>query len=223
MTYQSLALAIILLIGGFNGASAADKKPPPTKPLPVPPAFATGEYGLTFRTPPGAIYCPLPADWEGSDHGTTIFLSPPRSCGGAGFPSSARGFEPDNTPRIDVYYQYWMGEDEPKPPPCHSAGRAQLFSKNVALCREDHDGMATLTVQGLYDGGPGGPPDVRMTDEVVITLVAAPRDIARYTDTLVTLAASVRPCSELWYTSESKKKSFVVGSGPRCPKDATWF
>ena len=74
--------------------------------LVAPPVYVSPNYNLSFRSPPGAYYCPLPKGWVGSDHGTILFLQRPARCGGAGYPSSSRGFEPAGLSRIDVYYGY---------------------------------------------------------------------------------------------------------------------
>src|SRR5271156_6676533 len=82
-------------------------------PTPAPSLYVTENYALTFRTPPHTTICALPDSWVGSDHGTVIFLAPPRSCGRPGFPSSSRGFR-GNVPRIEVYYAYRV-EETPAP------------------------------------------------------------------------------------------------------------
>src|ERR1700761_7268156 len=128
-------MLLVGLIAAAAGASAPVEKP--TAPLPTPPAFASEQYGLTFRTPPGSTYCSLPDNWTGSDHGTVIFLAPPKRCWGAGFPSSGRGFD-GNAPRVEVFYAYDLGDDEEgrKPPPCREVGRVLFLGKTRPLCRK---------------------------------------------------------------------------------------
>ena len=59
-------------------------------PIPTPPIFVTPVYALTFRSPSATTICALPVDWTGSDHGTVMFLLPPKQCGGARFPLRER-------------------------------------------------------------------------------------------------------------------------------------
>jgi hypothetical protein len=77
-----------LLIGSFAYGETLS-----AHPLPVPALYVTKNYGLMVRVPPRRTYCPLPADWVGSDHGTTVFLVPPADCAAtAGYPSTARSW-----------------------------------------------------------------------------------------------------------------------------------
>jgi hypothetical protein len=207
------------MLGGLLfviAALAAPVAPKPVPPQPAPPIFATEIKGLTFHSPPGAIYCPLPDDWEGSDHGTILFLSPPTSCYGAGYPSSARGFEPGETPRIEVYYDYWMGDGVETRPPCHKVGVARLFSKSVPLCRDVDHGMVVVSVWSRYMA------DIEA--EVSLTLITTPQREAADIRTFVATADTVRTCSAEWSDSDDKtkkKKPFVIGVGPRC--SGTYF
>lgn len=86
-------------------------------PIPTPPIFVAGDYALTFRAPPNTTTCPFPADWVGSNHGTVVFLRPPKGCGGVGYPSSSRSFS-ENVPRIEVFHAYWIGDPGTGPKPC---------------------------------------------------------------------------------------------------------
>ena len=118
-----------------------------TQPRPAPPTYVSVIYGLTFPSPPGTTYCPLPDGWIGSDHGTILFLEPPTGCGDAGYPSSARGFVSRRTPRIQLYYGYVVRDDPvgqrcPGPPVMEFLGRAR------PLCRSHDDGMVEVTVSG---------------------------------------------------------------------------
>jgi hypothetical protein len=199
-------------ISGMLATLVALQGVPAIAPKPAPPVFVTSIYGLTFKTPPASFYCPLPDDWVGSDHGTTVFLQSPGSCGGAGFPSSSRGFS-RNVPRIDVFYAYWMGEDEPSPPPCPAAGRMQLFSELRPLCREDKDGWITVTVSARYTAD--------IPAQVTVTLVTQPNRLDQDISKLISLTTSMRSCSSVWTFDKGKRS--VVGNGPRCPKDGEYF
>ena len=82
-------------------ALARDRRPPrPVKSEPAIGDFTSVNYPMTFKAPASAFFCPLSPDWVGSDHGTTVFLARPKACYGAGYPSSSRGFEPGDFPRI---------------------------------------------------------------------------------------------------------------------------
>jgi hypothetical protein len=201
------------MLGGMLAVVIALSDASTSKPVPpqrTPPIFSTEIKGLTFHSPPGSTYCPLPDAWEGSDHGTVLFLSPPSSCYGAGYPSSARGFEPEKTPRIEVYYDYWMGDDAETPPPCHKMGVAWLFSKPVPLCRNMDHGMVVVSVWSRYMAD--------IAAEVSLTLVTTPQREASDIKAFVAMVDTVRTCSAEWSDSDKtkKKKTFVIGIGPRC-------
>lgn len=206
-----IACALLcLLLQSAVSSGGPRKEPLPTKPLPAQGAFATGNYGLTFESPDQATYCPLPNDWSGSDHGTVIFLEPPRACYGAGYPSSARGFQPADVPRIEIFYGYYLEEGQAKPPLCKSMGTVTLFGKRADLCGDKWHRLVTVNVSGRY-----------MADEpaeLSATLVAKPDDLGRYMPQFKALIASIRTCSEQW-TSEGagKKGTLVIGQGPPCP------
>jgi len=202
---MEIALALAAMLALQDPASIQAK--------PAPPTYSTPNYALTFHTPSGSSYCPLPADWVGSDHGTILFLSPPASCGGAGFPSSSRGFLPPNLPRIEIFYSYW-DEDEQTKPSCNVVGRAILLSKQRSLCKDSSDGMTTISITTHYEADSPA--------QLIITLVSAPNRLNRDLRSLVLLAYSVRTCSSHWKSSDGKK-AFVIGTGPTCPANTKWF
>ena len=215
--------ALVLLLASMIvmlAAGASDKKQRPVKPRPAIGDYTSTNYPLTFRAPAGAFTCPLMPGWEGSDHGTVVFLTPPKMCYGAGFPSSNRGFEPGDVPRIDVYYGYDVGEDASKPPPCRDGGTATLFGKPVKLCRGTDGGtdggMATITAKGFYT--------TDMSVELGVTLVATPGDIERYMPTLKALLMTMHSCTAMWEEDapHGKKKLVPFGHGPRCPA-GEWY
>ena len=120
-------------------------------PIPTPPIFVAGDYALTFHTPPDTTTCALPADFVGSNHGTVIFLQPPKDCGGVGYPSSSRSFS-ENVPRIEVFYAYWLGDPGTGPKPCHRViGRIQFIAKARKLCPDrSGPGSAHLRQRAIY-------------------------------------------------------------------------
>lgn len=188
-------------------------------PRPTPPAFATPQYGLTFRTPPGATYCPLPRDWGGSDHGTVVFLERPRACGEIGFASSSRDFSPANVAFVSLYYGY-VTDDSP-PPHCQVTGRLALLGRVRPICRDRARGMIWLRVATTYVS------DRHMTrsgvpSEAVLTLVTRTSRLARDLIVFRRLAASLRTCSSVW-TRDDGRPPFAVGVGARCPARAIWF
>jgi hypothetical protein len=208
-----LACALLCLILHPAVSSAGPRKEPlPARPLPAKGDYATGNYGLTFEPPDHATYCPLPDDWVGSDHGTVVFLEPPRACYGAGYPSSARGFEPADVPRIEIFYGYDLSEDEDeaKPPPCKAMGTVTLFGKKTNLCRGKWHRLATANVEGKYKADEPA--------ELSATLVAKPADLSRYMPRFIALIASIRTCNEQWAVGGAEGgKTFVIGQGARCP------
>ena len=176
-------------------------------PLPAPRRYVTPNYGLTFSTPAGSSYCPLPEGWVGSDHGTTVFLDRPEACGGAGYPSIDRGFSAALTPRIEVFYAHWMGEDEPAPPHCNVDGWAILMEQRRAICRRQRDGMITEDIRARY--GAGG------NNQVIVTLVTTQAKRERGIAALRALTATMRNCARRFKYSAGK--SGVVGIGRPCP------
>jgi hypothetical protein len=183
-----------------------------SSPKPAPPVFETEEHGLTFQTPQGSSYCDLPSDWGGSDHGTVIFLAAPKTCDGAGFPSSSRSFAPEDTPRIEIYYAYWMGEDEAPPPRCVQIGRARFLGHVHRICQIKDGRSVGATIRGLYmsDGA----------SEAVFTLVSTPDRVERDLDAFKALVKSTRTCTATWGDG---KKSFTIGTGPPCPARGRYF
>ena len=166
------------------------------QPRPAPPVYATANHGLTFRTLPGMTYCPLPTGWVGSDHGTILFLDRPRRCGGAGYPSGSRDFEPE-VARIEVYYGYAF-EEASRRPRCAGA-RLRFFGAWRRLCTERQGGMIRASLHATYGSG-------READLALVT-----RQARLATDLRIfrRLAATVRSCSG-------------EGPGTRCPR-VPWF
>jgi hypothetical protein len=198
-------------------ADAPDGVPP----KPAPPVFATPERGLTFATPAGSTYCPLPDDFVGSDHGTLIFLAPPERCSNdAGYPSVARGFLPAATPRIEVFYAYRLDDSEVGPAKkCRSAGTIQLFGAAQPLCL-DHGGRTpSYSVQGIYQADSGM--------MLILTLVTSRARAAQDLKALEALAASARACSSIWHSEDVNGKrdgpDGHLGTGPLCPEDSQYF
>jgi hypothetical protein len=74
--------------------------------------------------------------------------------------------------------------------------------------------MTTITIRAPYKA------DARA--QVIITLVSEPHRLERDLQSFVALANSVRTCSSQWGSSDGKK-AFVIGSGPPCPANASWF
>lgn len=210
---------LILLLFGLIltlPALASERAQRPIKPEPAVGDFASVNYPMTFQPPAHAFFCPLPPGWEGSDHGTTVFLTPPKSCYGAGFPSSSRGFELGDVPRIDVYYGYDVGSDASKPSPCRSIGTATLLGKSVPLCRETRDGMTTVTVEGRYTAD--------ITVDLSISLVSRPGDVDRWLPVFRTMLTTVHSCTSMWDEDlpHGKKKHAAFGHGAPCPV-GKWF
>jgi hypothetical protein len=204
MIVRRLVFLATLMMSGVACAS------PDVRPLPAPPKYASPNYTLAFDVPRGMTYCPLSKDWVGSDHGTVIFFTPPARCGGAGYPSSSRGFEPEQTPRIEVFYGYDAGNELE---PCRLAGHARLFGREEALCSKEQHGLTVLTVHGDYKAD--------VAAEVYLTLVAPAKDEPRYIKTFLALVASVHTCKAVWTDDGKPKKTSSIGHGPPC--DAQWF
>jgi hypothetical protein len=201
--------AFLLVVGLLSTEAAASN---PTPPVPAPPVYVTENYFLTFRSPAGAAICPLPDDWVGSDHGTTLFLSPPEICEGAGYPSSDRGFSPDE-PRIEVYYGFAFDDGPPITRHCRADGTIKLFRRTRTLCRGAAPGDVRFTAQARYSAG--GPA------ELVITLVTRQDRLARDLQTFRAFAATARPCS-VSFSDEHGKRGWA-GTGAPCPANEKWW
>lgn len=180
----------------------------------APSEFVTGHYGLTFKVPHGAVYCPLPRDWVGSDHGTTIFLQKPRDCGRAGYPSSDREFSPLNAARIQLYYGYVTWDDADLPPklPCRRVGSIRFLGGNRDVCEHREQGQIIREVEARY-----------MSDnqaEAVLTLVTSPKRRNADMEAFQATAASMRTCTQ---KHDDPKGEFTMSAGDSCPTTAVYF
>ena len=139
------------------------------RPRDVPSVFATVNYGVMARFPPGLTYCPMSDSWIGSDHGTEVYLTPPSGCYPSdSYPSSGRG-PVTFAPTISLYYGY-LGDVEVGSylgPPrtvaelailnCDRLGAAPipsgltLLGKPAEGCRYDHGDQIEIRVFQLYD------------------------------------------------------------------------
>ena len=196
-----MVLALLAFAAGLAGPIGG-----PAGPKRAPPVYATHNYALTFLSPAGSSYCPLSERWSGSDHGTILFLRPPRRCGGSGFPSSSRGFEPADTPRIEVYYGY-QNDDSSWVRECHGLRRIRFVDQRRSLCRSAKDHMIVLEVRASYQADE--------LAEVSLRLVTTADRVARDMAALDQLASSLRPCR----VSDATP---ALGSGAECPK-VGWF
>jgi hypothetical protein len=185
-------------------------------PLPAPGQFVTEQYGLTFETPARSSYCALPKDWVGSDHGTVIFLVPPKRCLGAGYPSSGRGFDGD-VPRIEVFYGYSTRDDavDQAPPPCARIGSAEFLGKARPLCRIHVQGRKGISAEADY-------PVENGAANAVLTLVTTPVRLRADLSKFKLLLKSARTCTATWKPDDGGAP-FTTGSGPPCPSQARWF
>jgi hypothetical protein len=182
-------------------------------PIPTPPVFVAGNYALTFQSPPATTICALPADWVGSNHGTVLFLQPPKECGGVGYPSSSRAFSED-VPRIEVYYAYWMGDPGTGPPPCnHIVGRIHFIAKSRRLCQTTQGRDVRLSVSARYTADAPA--------WVEVALVTPTTRLSMDMRAFRRLAGSLKPCKGSWSTSDGKSGSFGVGAP--CPENGKFF
>lgn len=180
-------------------------------PRPTPSVYASHIYVISFRPPPGATYCPLPAGWIGSDHGTTIFLERPRRCGDdAGYPSTSRSFTPGYVARIDLFYVYQM-PDPPPPTRCRPIGRLAFLGRSRPICRSDEAGMISLSVEAPYRAD--------IAAEAILTLRTRSARLARDLATFRQVAASVRTCTA---TEQGRRGRFRFGRGAPCARSGTF-
>jgi hypothetical protein len=175
----------------------------------------SAQYGLTFDAPNSGFYCALPADWSGSDHGTVIFLAPPKRCDGAGYPSSGREFN-GNPPRVEVFYAYDVADDDvgSKPPPCKTIGHVRFLGQSRQLCRKSSRQGVDVSVSAKYSAD--------QPAETTLTLVTSRSRLADDLPKFERLLESARTCTATWHDAKGGEP-FTTGSGPPCPDDARWF
>ena len=197
----------MLLFSGASFSAVPTFMPPRLAPA----QYTTHNFGLTFRVPREATYCPLPKNWVGSDHGTTVFLEAPRRCGGVGYPSSSRWFEPRSLARMELFYAYWMGEDEPPDGPCHKVGSTIFLGARRAVCEERKGGSVIRTIKARY-----------FADEeaqAILILITRAARLQSDMETFRATAASFRTCKLVWH---APKGTFTMGHGAPCPRSG-WF
>ncbi|MEZ0242825.1 MAG: hypothetical protein ACAH11_05580 [Sphingomonas sp.] len=174
-------------------------------PRPAPARFVSTDYALTFRTPAGSTYCPLPADFVGSYHGTTFFLTPQRQCGYA------------IGARISVGYGLWFSPAEMPRDPCNQAGTIRVFGKDRPLCRREESGMIVLEASARYSSKGARRAGER---EAYVSLVTTPERLEADLARLRATAASLSVCRSVVhsnYEDGSPAKPYVTGYGPPCP------
>ncbi|WP_114950784.1 hypothetical protein [Sphingosinicella terrae] len=157
---------------------------------PAPPTFVSVNYGLTFPSPPGVYHCPLPIGWIGSDHGTTLFLAPPATCGGAGYSSSSRRSAPVVPPHIRLYYGY-VAWDDPVQTRCSGPEAALFLGQRRLLCRREDKARVELSVHAWYVSDA----DMESPTEAILTLVTTRQRLDRDRAAFAALAGRIRTCS----------------------------
>jgi hypothetical protein len=164
----------------------------------TPNAFVSEQYGLTFRTPRSSTYCALPKDWVGSDHGTVVFLAPPKKCYAADYPSSGRGFN-GNPPRIEVFYAHDPADDEEnqKPAPCKEVARVTFLGKPRPLCQTSSRRGIEVAVSAKY------PADIPA--EAIITLITSAVRLQADLRKFEALLQSARTCTAIWHDDKGGK------------------
>ena len=179
----------------------------------APRVYATQNYGLTFRVPPHAFYCPLPKDWSGSDHGTVIFLEPPGSCSGGGLASSSRRFERDVS-RIEIYYGHDLSDDAPSEPrACDRVAQVRFLGSDTPVCRSMDNGAITLRARGKYRSDAPAEADFAL----VTTAARLAHDFTVFRE----LLASAKACR----TKGMKQQGRSDRGAPdvACPTEGRWF
>lgn len=213
------ALAGLLLSGcGQIGVAenSATSRPGPA-PLPAPRLYRSADKNLTFPTPDGAFYCPLPKGWVGSDHGTVVFLTSPRRCdNGGGVASSDRGAL--NAPNVQVYYGYDVleGNEKAAPDHCNEIGRTHFLGADRPLCvsRPDPD-VVEVRAQAFYMAE-GAEQDIKA--EAVFTLVTDSGRLRTDLEVFKELLGETRTCNR----ADVEQPSYP-NDRPSCAADAVWF
>jgi hypothetical protein len=208
----------VLRLGFLLCLAAAPIPGDAVPPRPSPHLYATANYGLTFRSPPGTTYCPLPRDWVGSDHGTVLFLERPRSCGGTGYPSSSRNFEPA-VARIELYYGF-VARDDPAPLPRCAGARIPFAGARRPICIRRQGNAVEAESHAYYALDPPGHHG-NSPSEAIMRLVTRPDRLGRDLALFRRFATTVRTCTAHWPAMNGYPSS-TVGVGRRCPNVGTF-
>ncbi len=183
-----LLLAAALLCGGADAAR------------PAPPAYVTPNYGVRLALPPGLSYCPLPADWVGTDHGPMLYLRRP-DCR-----------DPKGR-RIGVDYEHNVAEHdyggpEDRPartdaelrrtdcPSLRPAVPVRLLGRRVLPCVEVAGGWLTVTAAAVYDIERDGTEPPGFT--LAVRLVTTPRYLAADLAAFRRVVAGASICTPRW-------------------------
>jgi hypothetical protein len=194
--------------------------------------FVTQQYGLIADLPPGLTYCPLPADWVGSDHGTQVYLVPPDRCGEVrGYASSAR-IPASFVPAIAIFYSrnvadIHRADREDSPPETNTELADQmcgdvyaplppgivLLGTPAAGCRADQDGVATIQAMALYANAdsPANKPDHILIVSLETTSDRLRADLPIFSR----IAAGIRVCNPSWSKANLSREP--------CPEGANWW
>lgn len=207
LIFVLLGLLMTSIVDGVSPASDST-----VAPLAAPAEFSSSQYGLTFHTPVASTYCPLPTEWVGSDHGTTVFLESPTHCGGAGYPSTSRAFEPDDVARIDLFYSYRSGDDELPAPPCQRVDTLIFLGAQADVCEERRGALVSRSVIARYSAD--------VPAQAILTLTTREERLTADMATFRRTAATFRTCSSVL---RGPKGRFTIGVGAPCPKASFWF
>jgi len=207
------ALMLLIGLGAAACGSAAGTGADAARPEPAPAVYVSADKNVTFPTPAGAFYCPKPADWVGSDHGTVVFLTAPARCGGAGYASSERGAL--TAPNIQVFYGYDVVDeaDKQSPAPCEEIGRETLLGAERPLCLERTGDIVEVRVETPY-AAEGVGADIKA--EAAFTLVT---DAGRLDRDLATFRTLVRRTS----TCQRPDNPASPNGRPLCSAEGVWF
>jgi len=178
-------------------------------PRRAPAQFVTTDYSITFRTPAGSTYCPMPANFDGIYHGPTLFLTSATRCGSRTGPQ--------------LYVGYWVriSEDVVPRDPCDRDGSVRMFGTSHPLCRGHEAGMIIFQTSARYsqEGKADG------AYELIMRLETTPERMDADVATLRATAASVTVCSSKYfgYDDQGRRKRYVNGSGAPCPQSARFI
>jgi len=211
-----MRLAVVAAVVAAALASHVDARPTAQSEKPYLPrsavgVFASANYAVTFLAPEDAFYCPIPNDWTGSDHGTTIFLERPVACYRPGYPSSSRGFEPD-VPRIEVFYGLDVVDAKDAARPCRGVEKVRLLGAFHDLCKTADPARIVLSVSAKYTSFDASELDISL----VTTQARLSHDLHLFRDFLTTVST----CKD----SDDRLKGSLStwGKGRPCPV-ADWY
>ena len=201
-------------------------------PRPAPPLFVSQSAGVIAVIPPGLTYCPLPATWTGSDHGTEVYLTPPARCGVPRTYASSSRLSGSFAPAVAIFYGRNVAfvprsgrDDSPPETNAELAGLVcgdddtplppgiTLLGAPAAGCRVDEDGGVDFRATAVYAAAaaPGARPDRIL----IVSLDTTPDRVASDLPVFRRIAGGIQVCGPPAEGAGARRE--------RCPAGVDWW